>query len=73
MDARASALALPTCRIAETHLAQTASARVDVARFRIVKQCKLQSSQRFFYIECPIRFVKTFVSTKVKEIRHLYY
>ncbi len=44
MDARASALALPTCGIAETDLAQTASAGVDVARFWIVEQFKLQSS-----------------------------
>ena len=52
MDARASALALPTWRIAEPDLAQTASAGVNVARFWIVEQFKLQSSQRFFEPEC---------------------
>jgi hypothetical protein len=48
MDARASALAFATSRIAETDLAKAASAGVDIACLRVIDQFKLQSLQRFF-------------------------
>ena len=48
MDAGAAALALPTRRIAQPDLPKTCRPGLNVTRFGVAEQFKLQSSQRFF-------------------------
>ena len=48
MNTRAAALSHTTGRIGETNLAETGRAGIDIARFRVLEQFKLQPSQRPF-------------------------
>ena len=48
VNTRAAALSHTTGRIGETNLAETGRAGIDIARFRVLEQFKLQPSQRPF-------------------------
>ncbi len=62
---RTAAVALAAGRIPETDLPETGRAGLDVIRFRVVEQFKLQPLKDSSSPSAEIRFVKTLVSTKV--------
>jgi hypothetical protein len=73
MDARGSALALATGRIAEPDLPKTCRPGLDVTRFGVVEQFKLQAPQRLFKPECRDPLREDARLNEGEKLRHLYY